>query len=169
MIVNVRTSSTTIIYMSSNLNVYTSFGGVYIKGLTGELVLPFGVFVKRNCLIISFLLSGGIKSNILNMIKGLRMNHVKWLVLRGSGFKANIDKQTLILKLGFSHCVSINIPLAVSIDIYQNVKIRITGPCLQKVTFMAQVVKSRRMPDAYKAKGVLYRFDETKTKSGKRR
>ncbi|MGP1930062.1 MAG: 50S ribosomal protein L6 [Arsenophonus sp. ET-DL12-MAG3] len=142
---------------------------MFIKGLTGKLTLPFGVFIKRNCLIISSLLNGGIKSNVLNMIKGLNLSHIKWLVLRGSGFKANLDKQTLILKLGFSHCVLINIPLEISINIQQNVKIRITGPCLRQVTFLAQAIKSKRLPDAYKAKGVLYRFDETKTKPGKRR
>ncbi|MGP1917054.1 MAG: 50S ribosomal protein L6 [Candidatus Hodgkinia cicadicola] len=102
-------------------------------------------------------------------MKGLKFNHVKWLVLKGSGFKATLDKQTLILKLGFSHCVQIGIPSGVLIDIYQNVKIRIIGVCLHQVTFVAQVVKSKRSPDVYKTKGILYRFDEIKTKSGKRR
>ncbi|MGP1922489.1 MAG: 50S ribosomal protein L6 [Candidatus Hodgkinia cicadicola] len=155
--------------MSSNLSAIVTFGDVFIKGSNDKLVLPFGVFIKHNCLIISSLLSGGIKSNVLNMIKGLKLNHIKWLVLRGSGFKANLDKKTLILKLGFSHCIVINIPAELSINIQQNVKIKITGSCLRQVTLLAQVIKSKRLPDAYKAKGVLYRFDENKTKPGKRR
>ncbi|MGP1906197.1 MAG: 50S ribosomal protein L6 [Candidatus Hodgkinia cicadicola] len=164
-----RTTIATVIYLSNDLSAFISLSAVSIKSQNGELILPNGIFIKNNCFVISCLINRGIKSNILNMMKGLKFNHVKWLVLRGSGFKAILDKQTLILKLGFSHCVQIDIPSGVLIDIYQSVKIRIIGVCLQQVTFVAQVVKSKRSPDVYKAKGISYRFDEIKTKSGKRR
>ncbi|MGP1911617.1 MAG: 50S ribosomal protein L6 [Candidatus Hodgkinia cicadicola] len=164
-----RTTIATVIYLSNDLSTFISLSAVFVKSQNGKLTLPNGIFIKSNCLVISKLTNGGGKSTIFNMMKGLKFNHVKWLVLRGSGFKATFDKQTLILKLGFSHCVQIAIPSGVLIDIYQNVKIRIIGVCLQQVTFVAQVVKSKRSPDAYKAKGISYRLDEIKTKAGKRR
>ncbi|MGP1911258.1 MAG: 50S ribosomal protein L6 [Candidatus Hodgkinia cicadicola] len=151
------------------MSAFISLSDIFVKSQNGKSILPNGIFIKNNCFVISYLINRGVKSTILNMMKGLKFNHVRWLVLRGSGFKATLDKQTLILKLGFSHCVQVDIPPEVLIDIYQNVKIRVTGVCLQQVTFVAQVVKSKRSPDAYKAKGISYRFDEIKTKAGKRR
>ncbi len=125
-----RTSSVSVVYLSRELSVFVSFDGVFIKGPNGTLSLSFGGFVKGNCLIISSLLTRGIKSDAFNMMKGLKLKHVKWLVLRGSGFKANLDNQTLVLKLGFSHFVQINVPAGITIEVHQGVKIRITGSCL---------------------------------------
>lgn len=77
MIINVRTAPTTIIYLPSELNAFVTFGDVFIEGRNGKLILPDGIFIKNNCLVISSLIRGGFRSNAFSMIKGLKFKHVK--------------------------------------------------------------------------------------------
>ncbi|MFP3037743.1 MAG: hypothetical protein ACKER6_01565 [Candidatus Hodgkinia cicadicola] len=142
---------------------------IVIHNLINDQALPFGVFLKGKCLILSSFTSRSTRSTTLNLIKGLKFNHVRWLVLRGSGFKAWSEEAKLCLRLGFSHCIYVNIPSNIMASVYHNVKIRLVGSCLSRLTLLAQVIRLKRIPDAYKGKGILYRFEQRKTKPGKRK
>lgn len=75
----------------------------------------------------------------------------------------------LDLKLGFSHSVSVVQPLGVNVSVYNGIKLRFVGVSLHRVTLAAKCVKTLRLPDVYKARGILYRSEHVNIKVGKRR
>lgn len=98
-----------------------------------------------------------------NMFKN-KLKQPKWffkkLFLQGLGFKViSFVKQSFVeLKIGYSHIVKIPIPKRVILDlfIYKNI-IVIAGVDKEKVGNFANLIKSFRIPDNYKGKGIWYK------------
>lgn len=81
----------------------------------------------------------------------------KKLLLKGLGFKVMsiIQNEFLELKLGFSHTVKIPIPCNSNLKLYSNKSmIIIEGFSKIKVGNFANKIKSYRLPDSYKGKGI---------------
>ncbi len=89
--------------------------------------------------------------------------------MRGTGYKASLTGSCLNLILGLSHSVAIVAPLGVSVGVYSGIKLRVAGTNLCKVALTAGRIKSLKLPDVYKAKGILYRGERVNIKVGKRR
>ncbi|MFP3039012.1 MAG: 50S ribosomal protein L6, partial [Candidatus Hodgkinia cicadicola] len=140
-----------------------------LERLSDRSVLPFGIFLKSRSLILSSLVRREAKSHIINLIKGLIFKHVRWLVLKGTGFKCIVEGEDLILRVGFSHFVRSHIPGGITVVVHNGVKVKLVGMDLQQVTLFAQTLKLSKLPDAYKVKGILYRFEKRNPKVGKRR
>ena len=98
------------------------------------------------------------RSLINNMVKGVNDYFVKKLVLVGPGFKAALQDDLLILKLGFSHDIIYAFPKTLKINCTGN-NIEISGSDKQLVGQVAAEIRDFRKPDPYKAKGIKY-FDE---------
>jgi ribosomal protein L6P/L9E len=81
----------------------------------------------------------------------------KKLLLKGLGFKvlSVVQNEFLELKLGFSHSIKIPIPAEGNLKIYSNKNmIIIEGICKITVGNFANKIKSYRLPDSYKGKGI---------------
>ena len=83
------------------------------------------------------------------------------------GYKANIDKGTLVLNVGFSHPVRIEAPTGIKFEVETNTIIRVIGIDKALVGLVAQKIRSIRPPEPYKGKGIMYRGEVIQRKAGK--
>ena len=110
---------------------------------------------------------GLIRALIQNMISGVDKNFSKVLIAEGVGYKFQIDKENLIVNVGFSHPVLFSIPSDIKIKVESNTKISLTGISKEKVGFLASKIRSIRPPEPYKGKGIQYEGEKILRKAGK--
>ena len=94
------------------------------------------------------------------------------LVLVGVGYRVfpyqKMDNQ-VYFKLGYSHMVYFKVPLQFSIFCSKSIKIFLYGNSSYKeLTQVASQIRSYKVPEIYKGKGILYYQEEVKLKKGKK-
>lgn len=112
-------------------------------------------------------LQGLYRTLINNMVKGVTDQFCITLILQGVGYRANIQGQSLILNLGFSHPVNIIIPEGITVDVVQNTTINIKACDKEQLGLFAAKVRGWRPPEPYKGKGILYKGEKILRKAGK--
>ena len=108
---------------------------------------------------------------IANMIKGVSFGHSKKLELRGVGYRAVTQGQSLDISVGFSHNIVFNIPAELKI-VAETEKgkapiITISGLDKQLGGAVAARIRSERKPEPYKGKGIRYVDEYVRKKAGK--
>lgn len=103
---------------------------------------------------------------IANAIAGTSTGFSKTLEVVGTGYRAQMEGETLVLALGYSHPIRFPVPAGVKIEAKDN-KITITGINKELVGIVADKIKKFKMPDAYKGKGIRYLGEQLKLKPGK--
>jgi large subunit ribosomal protein L6 len=111
--------------------------------------------------------TGLYRTLINNMIIGVSEQFKITLNLKGIGYRASVQGQDLILNLGYSHPVKISIPLNISVDILQNTIINLKSCDKEKLGLFASQIRSWRLPEPYKGKGIIYEGEIIKRKAGK--
>jgi len=91
-----------------------------------------------------------------NAVAGVSEGYVKQMEIVGVGYKAKIEKGKLEINLGYSRPISYDIPEGVEIVAEKPTLLTIRGIDRQKVGQVADDIKSLRIPDPYKQKGVRY-------------
>lgn len=112
-------------------------------------------------------LHGLTRSLINNMVVGVSEGFKKNLDIQGVGFKAQKQGNTVIFNLGYSHTIELVEPTGITIDVPAPNKVVVSGADKQLVGEIAAKIRSYRVPDAYKGKGVKYDFEVLKLKEGK--
>lgn len=107
------------------------------------------------------------RSLIQNMIEGVNQGFQKNLIFEGIGFKVNIEGQNLVLNVGFSHPVKVEIPSDIKVDIERNL-IKISGIDKEKVGNFAAKIRKIKPPEPYKGKGIRYEGEVVRRKMGKK-
>lgn len=109
-----------------------------------------------------------------NMIKGVTDGFEKNLEFEGVGYKANVKPASpagggdnLELSLGYSHPVQVNAPAGITLKVEKNV-IKISGIDKELVGQVAAEIKSKRLPEPYKGKGIKYAGEIIRRKAGKK-
>ena len=110
---------------------------------------------------------GLIRAIVQNMVNGVNEKFTKTLIAEGVGYKFQVDKNKLILNVGFTHPVEFIIPDDISIKVESPTKISIIGINKEKVGFLASIIRSKRPPEPYKGKGILYLGEKIIRKAGK--
>jgi len=109
-----------------------------------------------------------IKQTLIGLKSGFRVQ----LKLVGVGYKVMLEEiqgvSFLILKLGYSHHISIKIPSNLKVACPKNTRISILGANQQEVNNFAAVIRSYKKPEPYKGKGILYHDEKIILKEGKR-
>lgn len=162
-------------------NVNISWGNDFVKisGVLGTAVKKkegFNLAIKESKL---YIWNSNQNSNdnlnsyflyLKNIITGVSIGYCQKLKLIGVGYRAAIQKNTLILKLGFSHEVSYKIPEDVQIYAAKTkgTFLLIKGADKFRVNHIAAEIKNLRAPDVYKGKGVHYENEILRLKKGKR-
>ncbi len=113
-------------------------------------------------------LHGLVRSIISNMVAGVSQGYRKVLEIVGVGYKAQVTGDKLMLSLGYSHPIEVQLPEGVkaSVDPKQT-QITLVGADKQQVGQVAASLKVLRLPDAYKGKGIRYSGERLKLKVGK--
>jgi large subunit ribosomal protein L6 len=112
-------------------------------------------------------LHGLTRTLVANMVEGVSKGFEKNLELVGVGYKAQVQGQLLVLQLGYSHPVEVEIPAGMEVKVDANTKVSIKGNSKQAVGDLAAFVRSKRPPEPYKGKGVKYAGEVIIRKAGK--
>jgi large subunit ribosomal protein L6 len=112
-------------------------------------------------------LHGLVRSLLANMVEGVTKGFEKRLKIEGIGYQARMDKQALVLTVGFANAISMKPPEGVSVELTDPTTIIIRGADKQKVGQFAAEVRKARKPEPYKGKGVRYENEQVRRKEGK--
>ena len=122
---------------------------------------------RKNDSIVAREFHGLYRSLINNMVIGVSKQFVKFLEMKGVGYKGLVDKETLVLNVGYTHPVRITPPKGIKVAVENNTVIKIQGIDKEQVGLLAQEIRSKRPPEPYKGKGILYRGEVIQRKVGK--
>lgn len=110
---------------------------------------------------------GTTAKTIANMITGVTTGFEKALELNGVGYRMNLQGKKIVLALGFSHPVEMELPEGVTAAIEGNV-LKVTGSDKQKVGEFTAVVRKLKPVEPYKGKGFRYVGEIVRRKEGKK-
>ena len=94
------------------------------------------------------------RSLVNNAIIGTSSGYEKTLELTGVGYRAALKGKQLNLQLGFSHDINFDIPESIKITVEKQTIIKINGIDKQLVGTVAAKIKTFRLPEPYKGKGI---------------
>ncbi|MBC8298769.1 MAG: 50S ribosomal protein L6 [Pelagibacterales bacterium] len=112
-------------------------------------------------------LHGLYRTLINNMIIGVSEQFKITLNLKGVGYRAAVQGNLLVLSLGYSHPVNIEIPSEISVEVVQNTVINLKACNKEDLGLFAANIRSWRVPEPYKGKGIMYENEIVQRKAGK--
>lgn len=112
-------------------------------------------------------LHGLYRSIINNAVTGVVKGFEKKLELSGVGYQAQIKGGNVELFVGYSKPVVFSVPRGISVSLTDSTHVVVSGIDKQAVGQFAATLRSSRVPDPYKAKGVKYFGEVVKRKAGK--
>ncbi len=154
-------------------------GKVTVKGSKGELSLdvPREIEVKtqeEEVLVSkkqenkkSKALWGTVRSLVFNMIKGVSEGYSRDLQIKGVGYRAELQGEKLVLKVGFSHPIEIEKVEGIDFNVVKDI-ITVSGIKKDLVGRVASEIRSIRPPEPYKGKGIRYKDEVISMKEGKK-
>ena len=116
---------------------------------------------------VSRALWGTTRSLINSMVEGVTNGFTKKLKIVGVGWNAQAQGQKIVLNIGYCHPVDIQAPDGVSFEVEKGTEITITGADKQAVGQFAAVIRSKREPEPYNGKGIMYHDEVIIRKQGK--
>lgn len=96
----------------------------------------------------------------------------KKLKLVGVGFRVSLVEMPgfdlLHFKLGYSHAIYFKIPKTLTIFCLKSTKLFLIGNASMFLTQIAALIRSYKVPEPYKGKGILYTSEKITLKEGKK-
>ena len=106
-----------------------------------------------------------------NMVVGVSEGYKAELELVGVGYRANNQGNLLELVLGYTHSIFIQLPPEVKVETKternKNPRIMLESCDKQLLGQICSKIRSFRMPEPYKGKGILFKGEVIRRKSGK--
>jgi len=112
-------------------------------------------------------LHGLTRSLVSNIVTGVSDGFEKSLEIQGVGYRANMQGNTLVMNLGFSHQVEFPKPADVDIEVKDQRVVTVKGIDKQRVGQVAAVIRDFRPPEPYKGTGIRYVGEYVRRKEGK--
>jgi large subunit ribosomal protein L6 len=152
---------------------------VIVKGPLGELKTTYKPVVEikqednqiivtpKNDDLATTALWGTYTSIIGNLVQGVNEEYEKNLIIEGVGFRAEVKGDKLVLNIGFSHPVELDIPQGITVTVEKE-KINVKGIDKQAVGEFTAVIRSNKKPEPYKGKGIRYADEIIRRKEGKK-
>lgn len=112
-------------------------------------------------------LHGLYRTLINNMVIGVSEQFTITLNLKGVGYRAAVQDKEIVLSLGYSHPVKIEIPTNISVEVLQNTTVNLKSCDKESLGLFAANIRSWRKPEPYKGKGILYKNERILRKAGK--
>ena len=109
---------------------------------------------------------GTYAAHLHNMIKGVTEGFEKILQIEGVGYRAEVRGNSLVLNVGFSHPVELEIPAGISAEVVKN-EIKLLGNDKEALGQFAANVRKVKKPEPYKGKGIRYVDEYVARKAGK--
>lgn len=167
------------IKIPSGTEVRFAENNLLVKGPLGELIkkVPVGigfdiqndeVFVTISPDFENRALQGTFVAHLKNMISGVNKAFEKKLIVEGVGFKADVKGDELVLNVGFSHQVKMQIPQDIKIVVDNKNGITLTSIDKELLGDFTATVRSVKKPEPYKGKGIRYSDEVIRRKQGKK-
>ena len=112
-------------------------------------------------------LHGLYRTLINNMVVGVSEQFDLTLILKGVGYRAAVQGKEIVLNLGYSHPVNIEIPEEISVEVVKNTTVNLKSCNKELLGLFAANIRSWRQPEPYKGKGILYKDEQILRKAGK--
>lgn len=110
---------------------------------------------------------GTYAAHLKNMIKGVNTGFEKKLILEGVGYKSQVSGNKLVMALGFSHPVEVEIPVGLNVKAEKNT-ITFDGIDKELVGSFSAKIRALKKPEPYKGKGFRYHDEVIRRKQGKK-
>ena len=110
---------------------------------------------------------GTYASHIGNMVEGVSTGFTKKLEIEGVGYRGEVKGRKLVMQLGFSHPVEIDIPEGIDMVIEKGL-FTITGIDKDLLGQFCATVRGQKEPEPYKGKGIRYQGEYIIRKQGKK-
>lgn len=112
-------------------------------------------------------LHGLYRTLINNMVLGVSEQFDLTLILKGVGYRAVVEGKEIVLSLGYSHPVKIEIPKEISVEVVKNTTVNLKSCDKELLGLFASNIRAWRQPEPYKGKGILYKDEQILRKAGK--
>ncbi len=112
-------------------------------------------------------LHGLARQLVANMIVGVTQGYEKRLEIQGTGYRAQLQGNTLDLQLGFTHPQRRRAPDGIEFEVPDPTHIVIRGIDKQAVGQAAAEIRAIRPADPYKGHGLRYQGEVVRRKPGK--
>lgn len=162
--------SVDINYSDSEITVKGKFGT-----LTTEIPNVINLIQENNRLKVDLrentknvsALHGLYRTLINNMVIGVSEQFDLTLILKGVGYRAVVQGNEIVLSLGYSHPVKLEIPKQISVEVVQNTTVNLKSCDKELLGLFAANIRAWRQPEPYKGKGILYKGEKIIRKAGK--
>lgn len=167
------------ITIPDNVDINYSDSQITVKGKFGTLQtkIPNIIGIQQNDSVLKVSLNnesrnlrslhGLYRTLINNMVIGVSEQFQLTLILKGVGYRAAVQGKQIVLNLGYSHSVQIDIPENISVEVVQNTTINLKSCDKEKLGLFASNIRAWRRPEPYKGKGILYKNEQIIRKAGK--
>ncbi|MYB76014.1 MAG: 50S ribosomal protein L6 [Chloroflexi bacterium] len=112
-------------------------------------------------------LHGLTRALVANMVQGVTQGYRKTLELHGTGYRAQLTGNKLVMQLGHSHPVEFTPPEGISLEVENPTTIHIDGIDKRLVGQVAADIRAARPVEVYLGKGIRYRGEYVRRKAGK--
>ncbi|MSQ41430.1 MAG: 50S ribosomal protein L6 [Dehalococcoidia bacterium] len=112
-------------------------------------------------------LHGLTRALLANMVMGVTDGFRRSLEIQGTGYRAQLQGEKLVLSVGFSHPVEMQPLAGAKFELESPTRLHITGIDKQVVGQQAALVRQVRPPEPYKGKGIRYQGEAVRRKAGK--
>ena len=106
-----------------------------------------------------------------NMVVGVSQGYEKQMELVGVGYRVSNQGNLIEFSLGYTHPIFIQLPKEVKVETKmernQNPQIILESADKQLLGMICAKIRSFRMPEPYKGKGILFKGEVIRRKSGK--
>jgi large subunit ribosomal protein L6 len=110
---------------------------------------------------------GLMRTLVANMVDGVSKGFEKKLETVGIGYRSEMQGNSIVLYLGYSHPINFPLPSGISADIEKQTVVTIKGIDKELVGQVSAKIRDLRRPDPYKGKGVKYAGEVLRKKAGK--
>lgn len=168
-----------VISLPKGVEVRQEGATLVVKGPKGTLKTPLapGISMKLEGAELSLLRAdeerqtrafhGLTRALLANSVAGVTEGFKKELDIVGVGYRAEVKGKEVVFQLGYSHPINFTIPEGIEIAVDKSGHVVVTGIDKQKVGQTAAEIRSLRMPDPYKGKGIKYTGEAIRRKAGK--
>lgn len=167
-----------IIFIPAGVELKADGTQFSVKGKLGELscTIPGGIAYKIEDGQLSFSRPterpqdranhGLARALVNNLVVGVTEGFKRVLELEGTGYKWDVRGNKVVLTVGYSHPVEIELPEGIKAEI-KGGTCTITGSDKHMVGFIAAKIRRYKKVEPYKGKGIKYQGEYVRRKAGK--
>ena len=150
----------TQLQLPANLRFFVKNNTLTIKGSEGSFILRNIDSLKQNKTLFYRLIQKG--------VIGVNFGYINRLTFVGVGYRVeSLTDNVITLKLGYSHLISIKIHASIKAYSPKKSMLILKSFDSQKLNLFTARIRSYRFPDVYKGKGILFKNEVIRIKSGK--